>query len=428
MTTAARPEPSSSTPAPSASPAASEPSTGGGTNAPASTGGHSTAAPVSTSGARVSPRMEAEFLGGAEPAETGADPFSETPANDPFLDDEAAAPADPNAAPAPETPAPDGIETPEPETAAIPFKYQADGQEVAFEGIEEIPGEGAIVSVEALPRLRDQLQRADHLGRQIGEYSRTVDRFQKVGGFERMEQLEANAAVLQSVGKKFLEILAEDGAKTEDGYPAALAELATDPRARALMLRELDVLTRDAELRARGTFRSTMQGVDRAGQEGANRTQAITGAVSEMGKAITAAFGVTLPPEDLAEAEQVFGQFAESIYRPASAQEAATLRVPVGSPIIDYPKMHPWFTARAQLRQRETATRSSAATASAENAARLAATTPTRPATTRAAIQRPGTGTKVSNPKLNPNRPDITDWKMRMRMGLSPIADAPANP
>ncbi|MFA6167811.1 MAG: hypothetical protein WC700_14415 [Gemmatimonadaceae bacterium] len=372
--------------------------------------------------------MEAEFLGGAEPAETGADPFSETPANDPFLDDEAAAPADPNAAPAPETPAPDGIETPEPETAAIPFKYQADGQEVAFEGIEEIPGEGAIVSVEALPRLRDQLQRADHLGRQIGEYSRTVDRFQKVGGFERMEQLEANAAVLQSVGKKFLEILAEDGAKTEDGYPAALAELATDPRARALMLRELDVLTRDAELRARGTFRSTMQGVDRAGQEGANRTQAITGAVSEMGKAITAAFGVTLPPEDLAEAEQVFGQFAESIYRPASAQEAATLRVPVGSPIIDYPKMHPWFTARAQLRQRETATRSSAATASAENAARLAATTPTRPATTRAAIQRPGTGTKVSNPKLNPNRPDITDWKMRMRMGLSPIADAPANP
>jgi hypothetical protein len=90
--------------------------------------------------------------------------------------------------------------------------------------------------------------------------------------------------------------------------------------------------------------------------------------------------------------------------------------------------MHPWFTARAQLRQRETATRSSAATASAENAARLAAATPTRPATTRAATQRPGTGTKVSNPKLNPNRPDITDWKMRMRMGLSPIADAPANP
>jgi hypothetical protein len=375
--------------------------------------------------------MEAEFFGNAEPAQTGADPFSDVPANDPFLDDgEApAAPAE-TAAPTSEAPAPEGTEqTPEPEAAAIPFKYQADGEELSFEGIEEIPGEGAIVSVEALPRLRDQLQQAHHLSRQIGQYQGVVDRFQKVGGFERMEQLEANAAVLQAVGQKFLEILAEDGAKTEDGYPAALAELATDPRARALMLRELDVLTRDAEMRAKGTFRSTMQGVDRAGQEGASRTQAITGAVQEMGKAIASAFGVTLPAEDLAEAEQVFGQFAESIYRPATAQEAATLRVPVGSPIIDYPKMHPWFTARAQLRQREKATANTAATASAENAARLAAATPTRPATTRAATQRPGTGTKPSNPKLNPNRPDITDWKTRMRMGLSPVVDAaPANP
>jgi hypothetical protein len=377
--------------------------------------------------------MEAEFFGGAEPGKTGSDPFSDTPANDPFADENAE--PSPDTAPAPDALAPETPATPdepavlEPDVTPVPFKYQVDGQEVGFDGIEEIPGEGAIVSVEALPRLRDQLQRADHLSRQIGQYTQVVDRFQKVGGFERMEQLEANAAVLQAVGQKFLEILSEEGAKTEDGYPAALAELATDPRARALMLRELDVLTRDAEMRAKGTFHSTMQGVDRAGQEGTARTQAITGAVQEMAQAITKAYGVTLAADDLAEAQQVFGQFAESIYRPATAQEAATLRVPVGSPIIDYPKMHPWFTARAQLRAREAATRSSAASATAENAARLAAATPTRPATTRAATQRPGIGTKPSDPKLNPNRPDITDWKMRLRMGLSPVADAaPANP
>lgn len=425
MTTTARPESTSaSTPAsPASTPAA--PADGGGSSAPAST-----PTPVSSSGARISPRVESEFWEGGENPEK-ADPFSSAPVEDPFADDEAAPTATDGGEPAPETPLgeADGAATPadtgEPEVVPIPFKYQVDGQEVAFDGIEEIPGEGALVSLDALPRLRDRLQMADRLAPQVQQYQQTLNRFQTVGGFERMEQLEANAAVLQAVGAKFLEILAEDGPKTEEGYAAALAELATDPRSRALMLRELDVLTRDAELKARGTFKGQLAGVEQAGQQEAARGGAIKGAVGEMASAVAKNFGVQLLPEDVAEAEQVFGQFAESIYRPATAQEAASLRIPVGSPIIDYPKMHPWFVARAQFRQRGSADANRATAAATENANRLAAATPTRPANTRAATQRPGTGTKTP---ARPDRPEITDWKMRMRLGLSPVADAPANP
>ncbi len=408
--------------APSSAPSSGEGSSGAPSSAPSTP----SAPPVSSSGAPISQRLASEFLEGTSGPKSGHDPFSDKPAADPFGEDEVEAPAEsPDAsAETPATETPDA--TPEPELTAVPFKYTADGQEVAFDGIEEIPGEGALVSAEALPKLRDQLQRADHYGKQVQQYGQVIERFQKVGGFERMEQLEANAAVLQAVGAKFLEILAEDGPKTEEGYQAALAELATDPRARALMLRELDVLTRSAEMDARGKFKGALQGVERAGQEAGARGQAMQGAVQEMGRAIKQTFGVDLAPEDLAEANEVFSQFADSIYRPATAQEAAALRVPVGSPIIDYPKMHPWFTARAQQRSREAQLRTASTAATADNTARLAATTPTRPATTRAATQRPGTGTKANAPR--PDRPEITDWKMRMRMGLSPIPNAPANP
>lgn len=428
MTTTARPESTSaSTPAsPASTPAAPADGGSSGSSTPAST-----PTPVSSSGARISPRVESEFWEGGDNPEK-ADPFSSAPVEDPFADDEAAPAATEGGEAAPETPLgePEGATTPaettEPEVVPIPFKYQVDGQEVAFDGIEEIPGEGALVSLDALPRLRDRLQMADRLGPQVQQYQQTLNRFQQVGGFERMEQLEANAAVLQAVGAKFLEILAEDGPKTEEGYAASLAELATDPRARALMLRELDVITRDAELKARGTFKGQMAGVEQAGQQEAARSGAIKGAVSEMAAAVAKNFGVTLDPSDVAEAEQVFSQFADSIYRPATAEEAAALRVPVGSPIIDYPKMHPWFVARAQFRQRGSADATRATAAATENANRLAAATPTRPANTRAATQRPGTGTKTP---ARPDRPEITDWKMRMRLGLSPIVDAtPANP
>ena len=423
MTTAARPESTTATPAaaPSSAPAPSSSPSPAPAAAPSS-------APVSTSGRPVSARMEDEFLHGT--ASSPKDPFRDA-AQDLFEPEEVAAetgveaaPADPNAAPEPVV---DPNATPEPELTGIPFKYQVDGQEVAFDGIEEVPGEGAIVSQDALGRLRDRLQVADRMEPQVRQYAQVVDRFQKVGGFERMEQLEANAAVLQAVGQKFLQILAEDGPKTEEGYAAALAELATDPRARALMLRELDVLTRDAELTARGKFKGDLQGVDRAGQESSSRAQAITGAVAEMGRAITQAMGVTLTAEDLAEAQAVFGQFGETIYRMPTAQEAAALRIPATQPIIDYPKMHPWFTARAQLRAREATDRNTSATATAENAARLAAATPTRPASTRAATQRPGQGKSPVPPRAD--RPEITDWRTRMKMGLRPIADeTPANP
>lgn len=423
MTTTARPESTSvSTPASPASAPAASPDSGG------SGSGASPSAPlVASSGAPISPRVESEFWeGGANPEK--ADPFSSAPVEDPFADDKAAPAATEGGEAAPETPLGEtegaATETPDPEVTPIPFKYQVDGQEVAFDGIEEIPGEGALVSLDALPRLRDRLQTADRLGPQVQQYQQTLNRFQKVGGFERMEQLEANANVLVGIGKTLLDLLTDE-TMTEDGYPARLAKLATDPEARANLLDRLDILTQKAEMEGRGKFKAALSGMEQAGQEESARGQVIHGAVSEMAAAVARNMNIQLLPEDVAEAEQVFAQFADSIYRPATAEEAATLRIPVGSRIIDYPKMHPWFVARAQFRQRGSADANRATAAATENANRLAAATPTRPANTRAATQRPGTGTKTP---ARPDRPEITDWKMRMRLGLSPVADAPANP
>src|SRR5262245_46244029 len=44
-----------------------------------------------------------------------------------------------------------------------PLNYTVDGQPRAFEGGFIIPGHGAIISNEALPRLQDRLQQADRL-------------------------------------------------------------------------------------------------------------------------------------------------------------------------------------------------------------------------------------------------------------------------
>lgn len=359
-----------------------------------------------------------ELLGGKE---SPKDPFNDTPQNDPFAGVDEPKPDEPQPVDAQQVT--DPTQTPEPEVTPIPFKYTVDGQEKTFDGIEEVPGEGLIVTPEAIPRVKDALQMAERLAPQVQQYARELDRFQKLGGYQRIEQLEANSAVLQAIGTKFLELLS-DQEQTPDGFPAKLAELATDPRARALQLRELDILTRDAEINARQQFGTKFRGFDQEAQAATSRTSAVSTAVQTMAKAV-ADMGMAITVEDMAEAEQVFGPLSDAIYRPATAQEAASLRIPVGTPIIDYPKMHPWFTARAQLRAREATGRSSAAAATAENATRLAAATPTRPANKPAVTQRPGAG----NPKLNPARPDITDWKTRMRMGLSPVVpDSSPNP
>lgn len=342
--------------------------------------------------------------------------------DDPLEGDAPAAPTDAVAVADPATAADAALDA-EPDVTPIPFKYTADGREIVFDGIHEVPGEGLLVDEAVVPRVRDMFQRVDHLTRQYGQLSQEQQRFEKIGGWKRVEELEANSAVLNDVGKLFLEIVT-DQTQDERGLPAKLAQLAENPEARRLLIERLDVMTQRASMTARSKFNEQVQNFGREAAQGTDQAQSLSSAIDRMGDALQQA-GMPVTAEDLAEARDVFGPFMQSLHRPATAEEAAALGVAPGTTIFDFPKLHPWFTARAQFRQRESASQSAQAAASAENKTRLAPTTPTRPVKTSATSSRPGPGKQPSATRP-PARPQVMGWKQRMMLGLSPDPDDPA--
>lgn len=389
------------------------------TSAPASAPSTPSAAPSPPSTPSTPPAPD---LSGFE-MDAGPDIFSEQGKSDKppkelealFSGTEPETPADPTTAP-PADPVTPAVE-PEPEP--IPFRYKADGEEKLFDGIHEIPGQGALVDDAALPKLRDTLQRHDHLSRQVQQMAPELQRFQQAGGWEKFGKMAEQEAVLNAVGTRFLKLLTDDTPNAE-GFPAQLAELATNPAARSLLLREIDILTRGAAMDARTAFGQAQT------TPLAPTPDTITASVRQQFTAIASALeqqGMPITPEDIEEGMAAYGGLAKTFVRKATPDEARQLQIPVGSDIVDVSSTHPWFQKRAEFRARERAAKTSAAAATTENATRLARTTPTRPAT-KAPTAPPGTGTKPRSPA-----PASSNWKRNMLHGRAPFPDTnAANP
>lgn len=344
--------------------------------------------------------------------------------------------------PAPETvpaePTGDVVAEPEVEVEPIPFRYTSDGQESVLEGVHEVPGQGLIVDQEAVPKLKDIVQGHAHMRRQLAELGPRLQRMEQEAG-----QVTHQVGEQTYRGVAALEAVRAEAHATLEGSKAVIALLAKPKFVRELAMAyqnndrdAAQAILAEAAQMAAGRYELVQtQGLRKADQmayappaPAALSADVVTSGLQrqfgEIAKALETQ-GTPITPEDVQEAMAAYGPFAESFKRPATAEEARQLQIPVGTPILDVSKTHQWFRARAEFRSRERAAKASADAATKDNAARLAQSTPTRPANTRAAAPRPGQGTKHPEPA-----PKGGNWKRRMLAGQSPFPDAPstANP
>lgn len=284
---------------------------------------------------------------------------------------------------APTTAAPDSEA--DPLAGAIPLTYTVDRETRTFAGVHEVPGMGAVVERDALPRLKDRLQQADRLVEQNRALYAESQEFQRLGGRAKVEELTANAAMLDKAASLLI------GALTNE---ETLLTLATDPVARQHLIRELELSGREAQNAARSTFRNNhtqaTQQAHQASQTAAQSQTAIGNAVVEIAKQFP-----SLTAEDVSAVRAHASRVSSAIVRPANAEEARTAGVRPGELIIDLATLHTFLSDRHSLRQQYAAAATTAANTARDNAARLAAAAPTAGKSTPTATPRPGAGKKV---------------------------------
>jgi len=244
-----------------------------------------------------------------------------------------------------------------------PLNYTVDGQARAFEGGFIIPGHGAIISNDALPRLQDRLQQADRLVAQNQTLYNQTQEFTKLGGRAGYDKLNAEKAMLDASATLLLKALSDEN---------TLISLATDPIARQQLIKEVHLTAREAQQLAQRTAIETAAR-DQQQSTVASQTQtAIHNAVGYLAQNLP---GLTV--EDIASVRSHAARMHAAIVRPATPDEAREASVPVGSPIIDLNLLGSLLEDRHALRQSVSQQLERHRSDALENAARAAAAAPT---------------------------------------------------
>src|SRR5262245_46171222 len=300
---------------------------------------------------------------GGEPAPEPKPEAPASPVEPEKNEQEVKEPAEPTA------PAQPGEQRPDqqPATDALPerqpLNYTVDGQPRAFEGGFIIPGHGAIISNEALPRLQDRLQQADRLVAQNQSLYQQTQEFTKLGGRAGYDKLNAEKAMLDASATLLLKALSDEN---------TLISLATDPIARQQLIKEVHLTAREAQQLAQRTAIETAAR-DQQQSTVASQTQtAIHNAVGYLAQNLP---GLTV--EDIASVRSHAARMHAAIVRPATPDEAREASVPVGSPIIDLNLLGSLLEDRHALRQSMTQQLQRLQDAALENAARAQAAAPT---------------------------------------------------
>lgn len=284
---------------------------------------------------------------------------------------------DPAASPAPASTATQATpaaaqETPadsdDPLTGAVPFTYTVNGQAKPYDGIQEIPGHGAIVSKEALTGLRDTIQRSEHATEANKQLYQTVQQYESFEfkgqkGAQGIDSLVAEHAVMEAAIRHLAGVIEN---------PDALAEILGDPNALVRMQRELSLIARETKLATRGTFTARSQETRSKEQEATQLEQADHQTIS----AVIDKWGATFPSltaQDKQEALAYLAQFRSSFVRPATPDEARQAGVKPGERIIDEKPVHDYLERIAKHRADAASLAASTAKSASENAKRLGA-------------------------------------------------------
>jgi len=270
-----------------------------------------------------------------------------------------------------------------PENAALPerkpLSYTVDGQAKEFEGGYIIPGHGAIITNDALPKLQDRLQQADRLVAQNQALYRETQDFAKLGGRAGFEKLQAEKAMLDASGYLLLRAITDEN---------TLVTLATDPVARQQLLKEIQLTAREAVYNATNAFRQSAERENAAGQQAFRTQTAIHNAVGYLAQEFEG-----LTAEDVDAVRSHAARMHAAIVRPATPDEAREANVQPGMPVIDLPMLQALLKDRHTLRSSVIEAAKRSQTDALENAARRAAAAPTTVVAPRPA-PRPGNGTK----------------------------------
>jgi len=286
----------------------------------------------------------------------------------------------------PDAPAPDAPKEPTPaELLATqqPLTYVVDGATRTFDGAFVIPGRGAIIPNEVLPRLQDRLNQADRLVAQNESLYQTAQEYQKLGGRDGITEMMTQRALLDKVGALLINTL---------NNPDVLMRLATDPREREQLLRDVNLTAREAQYTAQNEFREQFARDATAHQTVIDQQQVAHTAINNAVALLATQHVPGMTPEDIAAVRTNALAVANAIVHPANPEEARIAGVQPGEMVINSPVILQWLTERHQMRQALQASAQAQAKLQAENAARLAAAAPTpaaAPAAARPVVAKP---------------------------------------
>lgn len=331
------------------------------------------ASPASAAPASVPP--------GAPPKEGAAEPPPAPPKAAATIAGKEAAPAGTPAAPAEPAgaaaaPEPTGEEL---AAKAIPFAFTSDGKSSTVDVIQEIPGVGVVIEAPHIEKFRNMMQTADKALRDNVTLRAREAEYQRLGGSDKYRELESRAAALDAMGTELLTIL---------NNPERLITLATDPRERDLLLRELQWKGQSTAQTATQKFTDTFSQVANEGNAARADQIAFEGALTSIYQALP-----MLTAEDQQAIRTQFSQpgMQQALFRKATADDAK-YGFQVGQRLIDIPLMHPYADSLARIRIAQKADAEARIKAENENRARLGPpATPTKP---RAPVQRAAPGNK----------------------------------
>jgi hypothetical protein len=273
----------------------------------------------------------------------------------------------------PATPA-EGTETADdPEVllaTATPLDFTVNGESKTFDGIQVIPGHGAIINEDALPGVRDLLQKGQQAWDANRELYQETERYRALeytsASGEASKGLDAFASALtdnarlNAAVKVFADTL---------GSPDRIAALIADPTAYENLKLRLENATERASATARTQWGERVQRTTEGVETQPDRLTAMLGSHIDSLKS----YVPQLTQADWNEAKTIFGPFATQIVRRATPDDARAAGVKVGSLVVDNSRLTPWLEARATARSAEATAKAAADKTDAENKRRLAA-------------------------------------------------------
>ena len=270
---------------------------------------------------------------------------------------------------------------------ATPLSYTVDGQSKSLDWITEVPGQGAFVAADKMQQFKDLIQRGEHADGERKRLYQVASEYQQLGGRAAYEKLASEKAMLDAAGGKLLEVL------TAQNADQILLELATNPQARAMLLREAQLEARDAGWKARTDLTTQQSSTQRQSQEVQQAAQALNITIDNVARSVP---GITA--DDVATARQYFGnpQMRGSLYRRATQQDQQQYGLTPGELVLIPNPIHQWMQDRATLRSATASATQKAQAAERENATRLAALNATKPNPNgKRPAGRPGAGRKT---------------------------------